>query len=40
MVDEDDLVIAFVTYSWGGAARTLEYAMRKNKTIINIASTR
>ena len=40
MVDEADLVIAFVTYSWGGAAKTLEYAKRKKKTIINIASTK
>lgn len=40
MVDEADLVISFVTYSWGGAAKTLEYAKRKKKTIINIASTR
>ena len=37
MVDEADLVIAFVTYSWGGAAKTLEYAKRKKKTIINLA---
>ena len=37
MVDEADLVIAFVMYSWGGAAKTLEYAKRKKKTIINLA---
>ena len=37
MVDEADLVIAYVTYSWGGAAKTLEYAKRKKKTIINLA---
>ena len=35
--DEADLVIAYVTYSWGGAAKTLEYAKRKKKTIINLA---
>lgn len=40
MVDEADLVIAYVMYSWGGAAKTLEYAKRKNKTIINLASTK
>ena len=34
MVDSADIVIAYVTYSWGGAARTLEYAKRKNKNII------
>ena len=40
MVDEADLVIAYVVYSWGGAAKTLEYAKRKKKTIINLASTK
>ena len=37
MVDSADLVIAFVKYSWGGAAKTLEYAKRKKKQIINLA---
>ena len=37
MVDEADLVIAYVMYSWGGAAKTLEYAKRKKVFIINIA---
>ena len=37
MVDEADLVIAYVMYSWGGAAKTLEYAKRKKKRIINLA---
>lgn len=37
MVDEADLVIAYVMYSWGGAAKTLEYAKRKKKQIINLA---
>ena len=40
MVDEADLVIAYVMYSWGGATKTLEYAKRKKKTIINLASTK
>ena len=40
MVDSADLVIAYVQYSWGGAAKTLEYAKRKKKTIINLASTK
>ena len=38
MVDSADLVIAYVKYSWGGAAKTLEYAKRKNKPIINLAT--
>ena len=37
MVEEADLVIAYVMYSWGGAAKTLEYAKRKKKQIINLA---
>ena len=37
MVDSADLVIAYVKYSWGGASKTLEYAKRKKKKIINIA---
>ena len=37
MVEEADLVIAYVMYSWGGAAKTLEYANRKKKQIINLA---
>jgi uncharacterized phage-like protein YoqJ len=35
MVDQSDVVIAYVTHSWGGAAKTLEYAHRKHKRIIN-----
>ena len=37
MVDSANLVIACVKYSWGGAAKTLEYAKRKKKQIINLA---
>ena len=40
MVEEADLVIAYVMYSWGGAVKTLEYAKRKKKTIINLACTK
>ena len=39
MVEEADLVIAYVMYSWGGAAKTLEYAKRKKVPIINIAQS-
>ena len=38
MVEEADLVIAYVMYSWGGAAKTLEYANRKKNQIINLAT--
>lgn len=37
MVEQADLVIAYVKYSWGEAAKALEYAKRKKKRIINIA---
>ena len=37
MVEQADLVIAYVKYSWGGAAKALEYSKRKKKRIINIA---
>lgn len=36
MIDNSDLLIACVKYSWGGAARTLEYAKRRGKTILLI----
>ena len=36
MIDSADIIIAYVKYSWGGAARTLEYAQRKKKNIIQI----
>ena len=39
MVDSADLVIAYVKYSWGGAAKTLEYAKRRKKLIINIVTS-
>ena len=37
IVDSANLVIAYVKYSWGGAAKTLEYAKRKKVPIINIS---
>lgn len=36
MVSQSDLVIAYVLYSWGGAARTLEYAEKRKKKIIRL----
>lgn len=35
MVDQSDIVIAYVTHGWGGAATTLKYALTKGKRIIN-----
>lgn len=34
MVLESDAVVAYVTHGWGGAAKTLEYARRKKKSIL------
>lgn len=34
MVDWADVVVAYVFYSWGGAATTLKYAERKKKEIL------
>ena len=34
MVNETNVVVIYVTYSWGGAATTLAYAKRKKKEII------
>ena len=34
MVDNSDILVAFVTHDWGGAATTLKYAERKKKEII------
>ena len=39
MVDSTDLVIAHVKYSWGGAAKTLEYARKRKKQINNLAKS-
>ncbi len=34
MVTQSDVVVAYVTHGWGGAAKTVEYARRKKKKII------
>ena len=36
-VDKADIIIAYVEHDWGGAARTLKYAVRKKKDIVNLA---
>ena len=37
MVNESDVIVAYITHSWGGAAKYVELAQRKGKTIISIA---
>lgn len=34
MIEESDVVVAYVLHGWGGAATTLEYAQRKQKEVI------
>lgn len=34
MVEQADIVVAYTTHEWGGAAKTLAHARRKNKQII------
>ena len=36
MVDQSDVVVAYVNHGWGGAAQTLVYAKKKKKRIINL----
>ena len=38
MVEQADVVVAYVKRDWGGAAATLRYAERKGKRAINISS--
>ncbi len=37
MIREADMVVTYVTHSWGGAAKFAELAAKKGKRVINIA---
>ncbi len=37
MIRESDVVVTYVTHSWGGAAKFAELAAKKGKCVINIA---
>jgi hypothetical protein len=39
MVRESQIVVCFITHSWGGAAQFVEYAEKQGKEIINLASS-
>ena len=39
MVEQSDLVVAYVTHSWGGASQTLQHAKRKRKEIVNLSES-
>ena len=38
MVTESDFVIAYITHSWGGAAKYYEMAVKKGRHVINIGT--
>lgn len=38
MIDNSDVVIAYVTHDWGGAAKTLKYAKKRKKNIFLFSS--
>ena len=38
MIRQADLLIAFVDHDWGGAAKTLEYAVKRGKSCINLGT--
>ena len=37
MVDQADLILAFVDHTWGGAYRTLSYAKKRKKAILYLS---
>lgn len=37
MVNKADIVVAYVVYSWGGAAAFVDMAYRKRKIVLNLA---
>lgn len=39
MVEQSDYMIAYVTHSFGGAAQTYAYAVRRGLTIINLGDS-
>ncbi len=36
MLRESQIVVCYITHTWGGAAQFVEYAKRKNREIINL----
>ncbi len=37
MLDRADFVVTYITHGWGGAAQFHDLALRRNKTVINLA---
>lgn len=40
MIEHSDYVISYITHDFGGAAKAIDLCRKKNKRIINVASTR
>ena len=38
MLDRSDFVVTYITHDWGGAAQFADLALRRNKTVINLAA--
>ena len=38
LIDNSSAAVCYVTHDWGGAAKTVDFARRKNKTIINLGT--
>lgn len=39
MVRESDIILCYITHSWGGAAQFVAYAERQGKEVINLSKT-
>ncbi len=39
MVDNSDFLIAYISHTFGGAAKTYEYALKKGKEVFNLADS-
>lgn len=38
MINNSDFLISYVNYSWGGAVKTMEYAIKKKIQVVNLGS--
>jgi len=38
MINNSDFLISYVNYSWGGAVKTVEYAIKKKIQVVNLGS--
>lgn len=40
MVEQADIVVAYITHTWGGAVQAVDYAKRKHIEVVNLADIR